>query len=466
MFDLILNDKRVECQLPTGTATIDFIRLNKKLAGTKIGCREGDCGACTVLVGELIEGKQQIEYRAMTSCISPIGNMAGKHIVTIEGLNLKDLTPIQEAFVDENGTQCGFCTPGFVVSLVGLCLSDKPKNIQNMIAAMSGNICRCTGYKSIERAAKKIIASLQGLDENNRVGWLIKNNFIPKHFADAPALLKTLKASQVKSTGSTKIIGGGTDLLVQELEKTEDSELELIFDMKDLKGIRIENDRCVIGSATTMSEMKESNVLAKAIPNIDRYMHLVSSTQIRNMATVAGNIANGSPIGDVAIMLQALGSTLHMKEMSSGKKRDVALREFFIGYKQVDLKEGELIEEISFPLLDDNSKFSFEKIGKRIHLDMATVNSAMRIQEKNGVIESASFSVGGLGATILNMQKTSSYLIGKKLDNETFKEANKIAQSEITPRSRPEYKRLLVRQQLLLHLMSFAPSTVTSEAIR
>ena len=149
--------------LPTGTVLLDYVRYDQHLKGTKIGCREGDCGACTVLVGELTDG--QLRYRSHTSCLAPIGNLQGKHVVTVEGINQQGLNPIQQAMVDESATQCGFCTPGFVMSLAGFCLSEKEPSCQNAIAAVDGNICRCTGYHnivlSVRRAAEMLEAGAE-----------------------------------------------------------------------------------------------------------------------------------------------------------------------------------------------------------------------------------------------------------------------------------------------------------------
>src|SRR6185503_17427646 len=160
MLRFILNSQDIETDLSPGSTVLDFVRYRQNLKGTKIGCREGDCGACTVLVGELIDGT--VRYRTMTSCLMPLANAAGKHIVTVEGINPTDgsLTPVQQAMVDDNGTQCGFCTVGFVMSLTGFCVDDTPKTPEMAVSAVDGNICRCTGYKSIERAVCKISAQL------------------------------------------------------------------------------------------------------------------------------------------------------------------------------------------------------------------------------------------------------------------------------------------------------------------
>src|SRR5512140_153220 len=160
MIEFILNNQDISTDLPAGLTVLDFVRYRQDLKGTKIGCREGDCGACTVLVGELVDGN--VKYRSMTSCLMPLANAAGKHIVSIEGINPADrgLTPVQQAMVDRSGTQCGFCTVGFVMSLTGFCIDDTLKTPEMAVSAVDGNICRCTGYKSIERAAMDLCGLL------------------------------------------------------------------------------------------------------------------------------------------------------------------------------------------------------------------------------------------------------------------------------------------------------------------
>ena len=162
MISFYLNDQPVHTPEPAASALLDFVRYHEHLMGTKIGCREGDCGACTVLVGELAPDGQRIQYQSMTSCLTPLGNCHGKHVVTVEGLNRAggQLTPVQQAIVDHNGAQCGFCTVGFVLSLTGHSLGETPATAASTRAAIDGNICRCTGYKSLERAAAALAATL------------------------------------------------------------------------------------------------------------------------------------------------------------------------------------------------------------------------------------------------------------------------------------------------------------------
>lgn len=464
MLQFIVNEQEIKTDLSPGTTVLDFLRNNLKLVGTKTGCREGDCGACTILVGEIKNNK--LQYQTMTACLMPLANAVGKHIVTIEGVNLEELTPIQQALVDENGTQCGFCTPGFVISLVNFCLRDNNLDYPHAIQDIAGNICRCTGYKSIERAIKIIIKKLKNLDHTNPINWLVGNKFIPKYFQEiTPKLEKIIPDKLESSNPKNYIIGGGTDSLIQDFDLvTTTTEIDSIYDNSSLKGIKLENGKCFLGSATTITDLYNSETFEKIFPKIKQYLDLIASQQIRNMATLGGNFANGSPIGDLSIMFMALDGILVIDDQ--GQKREVPLKDFFTGYKTVDKKPTELIESVYIDIPDEKTFFSFEKISKRTHLDMATVNSAMKVVLDNKIIQKASFTVGGLGPTIRFMKNTCDFLIGKEISNSTFKEANKIAQDEITPRSRPEYKRALVRQQLFLHLMTFSPSAISLEALQ
>ena len=192
MIEFILNNKYVKTEVNAGLTLLDFIRENRQLKGTKIGCREGDCGACTVLIGTINE--KELTYESITSCISPLGNVHGKHIVTIEGINLENkLNTAQKAMANNYATQCGFCTPGFIMSLTGFALNAKATNYFDGLNAISGNICRCTGYKSIEKAVKEVTNEIEERDSKDKLIWLIDNGFLPNYFANIPKKIKRIK---------------------------------------------------------------------------------------------------------------------------------------------------------------------------------------------------------------------------------------------------------------------------------
>ena len=434
---------------------LDFIRYHQHLMGTKIGCREGDCGACTVLVGEIVDDK--LVYESMTSCLLPIANANGKHIVTIEGINFPDtLNPIQLAMADEGATQCGFCTPGFVVSLAGFCLSYKS---ENAIAAVDGNICRCTGYKSIERAANRIAAITKEKQGTDSIEFVTKNKILPEYFSEIKERLNKLKSATFTIDHSPfTIVGGGTDLYVQKHEEMVYADSRYVFDHPELNSIIKEGNKCILGSSVTVSDLMASPIFNEAFPLFQQYAKLISSTPIRNMATIAGNFINASPIGDFTIFFLALDAQLIL---SDGKtKRELPLRKLYKGYKDLDKRKEEHIEQIWFELPDKDSYFNFEKVSKRTHLDIASVNTAIHLKMNGDVIKEAGLSAGGVGPVPMFLKKTSEFLIGKKVNDKIIEEIITIMQSEISPisdaRGTAAYKTLLLGQLIKSHFINIS----------
>lgn len=461
MITFILNNKIVNTESHPGTSLLDFIRYGANLPGTKIGCREGDCGACTVLEGTFDNNK--VQYKSIVSCLTPLGNAHGKHIVTIEGVNLKELNPIQQSMVDHSATQCGFCTPGFVMSFTGHSLSEEQSDKDKIIAAISGNICRCTGYKSIEKAAESISELLKVKDINDPVKWLVENSFLPEYFLTIPDKLKNIEPTKTNDSSNNQIIAGGTDLMVQMHEEMTERNINLFLQKSELKGIKKEKDAIIIGSATTANEIANSEVMQEYFPDIKSYFKLVSSEPIRNMGTIAGNFVNASPIGDLSIMFLALNANITFKESKNSRK--IPLKNFFLDYKKLDLKDGEYIESISIPIPKDQYLFHFEKVSKRTHLDIASVNSAIYIKINNNEIKECQISVGGVSAIPKILNNTSEYLIGKQITNGTIIKANEILQEEISPisdvRGSNDYKRLLARQLLFAHFIKLFPENIS-----
>jgi xanthine dehydrogenase small subunit len=508
MISFYLNDQPIHTAEPAASALLDFVRYHEHLTGTKIGCREGDCGACTVLVGELAVDSQRIAYQSMMSCLTPLGNVHGKHVVTVEGINQASgqLTPVQQAIVDHNGAQCGFCTVGFVMSLTGHSLSDKPATEQNTRAAIDGNICRCTGYKSLERAAASLATELAERPGTDRLKWLSEKQFVPSYFEEMPAQLAALRAEaapdEAPTTASSSgyaangsaastspsghfqsqnghdsshfphathpLLSGGTDLLVQRLDELRQQPVRLLFDQRGRRGVRQDGGRVVLGAATTASQLLESELMCSLLPRLPEYLKLVSSTPIRNMGTVAGNFINASPIGDLTILFLALGADITLAD-TAGASRLLPLHSLYLGYKKLAKTTEEQVTEISFPAPQAGDLFNFEKVSKRTHLDIASVNTAAWLRLKNGIISAARLSAGGVGPVPLLLAHTSEYLLGRELSAETMVGANEVMQAEISPigdvRGTAAYKRLLLRQLLFAHFLQFAPELEASSLI-
>ncbi len=467
MITFILNNKEVSAAQPSGTPLLEFIRYHKHLTGTKTGCNEGDCGACTVLIGEIKDG--EVEYRSFTSCLTPLANVQGRHVVTIEGLNAdkemiassgSQLTPVQQAMHRHSATQCGFCTPGFVVSLTGFCLGSKPATREAAVSCIDGNICRCTGYKSIEKAAADVAALLQEKPVAKKIDFLVEKKMLPAYFSNIRQKLYTLQGNlNGVGTGDLKplLVGGGTDLYVQKHEEIKDLHVRKI-NTKTNKIYKYEN-KCIIEASATVTDLLESDLIQYFFPRIEKHIKLVSSTPIRNMATIAGNFINASPIGDFTIFFLALNAQLRISDGFT--ERELPLRKFYKGYKALDKKKEEYIDTIAFELPAENTFLNFEKVSKRTNLDIASVNSAIMLFLENDTISDASVSAGGVGPVPAFLSETSLFLQHKKLEKDTIEAALQIAQTEVAPisdaRGTETYKRLLLNQLIRAHFIELFP---------
>ena len=456
--EFILNDKLVSDDINPALPLLDYIRKDKHLHGTKEVCKEGDCGACTVLVGILQES--EIKYKTVTSCIYPVGNVHGCHVVTIEGLNSKELIPQQNAFVDEGASQCGFCTPGFIVSLTGYLMNSEYYNFEDAVNAVGGNICRCTGYKSIERAIER---TLRAIDHGtkSKLDALIEGKVIPEYFAEIPEMLTNIEgALPAPVSAAARIIGGGSDLFVQ--KPGEMLETDVAFSNRlDLNIIEEKDGNLYLGGAVTFEEFLSSEIIRQCFPRLPEQLKLVASLPIRNMATLAGNLANASPIGDLTIILLALGAELILYNNSI--RRIVRLENFYLGYKTLDLHDDEVIEFIKFPIPPENAKLNFEKVSKRQYLDIASVNTAFYVEEQNGTISKARLSAGGI-APIPKLIDSAELLSGGKIEAERLDGLLESIDSEISPisdiRGSAEYKSLLLKHLIKAHFLELFPEQI------
>jgi xanthine dehydrogenase small subunit len=362
---------------------------------------------------------------------------------------------VQRAIVDEGASQCGFCTPGFVVAMTGLLLNTTRFDLDEALIALAGNLCRCTGYASIRRAIAHLLDALRDKvgDDPDRIAALTRAGVLPPHFTTVAERLAALEASPLEREAGGPLVAGGTDLYVQRLHELEPSTPRLL--LRELPpAIRTEAGCVVLSATTTAEDLKRSTVLREVVGDLAAFVDLICSEPIRLRATIGGNIVNASPIGDMTIMLLALDAELVLAR--GGVRRQMPLREFYLGYKQVDLGLGEIIESVRFPATRRSGALHFEKVSKRTYLDIASVNSAAWLRLDGDRIAEAILSAGGVAPIPMRLAATEQLLTGQRATAELARRAADLARSEVTPisdvRGSADYKRLLLGQLVLAHL--------------
>jgi len=458
----LLNQTQYVDDLNEAQALLDFLRTEQGLTGTRQACREGDCGACLVLSGQCIKGIMR--YQAVNSCLLPLGLVQGRHIVSIEGLNAEILSPVQQALVDQGAIQCGFCTSGIVIAITAFLINTDTSSMAFAIDALAGNLCRCTGYAGIQRALKQLCQSidLSQSRPETRINDLICCGVLPDYFSSIATRL-TAQSEYVRSSVKRAVmVAGGTDLFVQQAEQLMGQPLAFI---KQAERIVVEQKQCMISAMTRIETIRQSEVLHALFPHIADDFKLICSSAIRQQATLGGNLVNASPIGDLSVFFLALDAELTLR--SATHQRQIALRQFFQTYKRVDLQDGELLSEVSFYCSETPMRLSFEKVSKRRHLDIASVNSAMSLNLQGNKIQAIHISVGGVAATPLYLQKTCAFLQGGRIESAKLKQALELAQTEISPlsdiRGSAEYKCLLLSRLLIAHWLKLLPEYVSWE---
>ena len=435
----LLNKKLIELSdFDPNTTVLNYIRDHKNLRGTKEGCGSGDCGACTAVIAEL-DGKN-LKYRSINTCIMFLYSLQGKQLITVENLEKnKKLHPTQQSMVDNNGSQCGFCTPGFIMSMFAMYKNKEQTSKENIDKYLAGNLCRCTGYKPINLATKnmysygrndhfaekekEVIKKLTQIKGKNiSIEYNNKKYFITTNIAG----LKNV----IKNSNNYKLLSGGTDLALEVTKKRKDIEtLIYLGNNKDLKYIKIKNKKIIIGAATPINDTL--GILNKYYPEIAEMYLRYGSLQIRNVATIGGNLANASPIGDSAPALISLDSSI----VINGKnKKTVKLNNFFLNYKKTLLKKNEFIQEIIIPIKKEVI-FKCYKISKRFDDDISAVFMAITLKLKNTTIENILITLGGMAEIPKRAEKTEKFLKGKKLNLDNIILAQSIIIKEFTPLS-------------------------------
>ena len=393
--------------VPPATTLLDYLRKVKRLTGTKEGCAEGDCGACTVVIGELNDG--HVRYRAVNACIFLLGMLEGRSVTTVEHLRGTDgrLHPVQQALLDAHASQCGFCTPGFVMSLYALYLGDSEQRSRAgcIDDVLAGNLCRCTGYGPIVRAAQSIcdlpahdagvqegsdLVQLQAIAHRERVvlEWRGRRFYSPGSLEDFARLC----AENPEAT----IVSGATDVGVW-ITKAHRDIASFIWTgrVSELKVVRAEGALLRVGAAATWSDVEPA--LGQYFPDFGELVRRFGSVQVRNTATIGGNIANGSPIGDGAPALIALGARVVLRRETN--RRTLPLDAFFIAQGKQDRQPGEFVEAIEVPLLADPERLKCYKLSKRFDQDISAVCGAFNIDVVDGTVREARICYGGMAAT-------------------------------------------------------------------
>ncbi len=466
-----LNETLHELAVREESLALDWVRETAGLTGTKEGCREGDCGACLVLLGGRSPGGGT-EWMSVTSCTLAMGELDGRHLVTIEGLASAGLTPVMEAMLDEGASQCGFCSPGFVLALTGFLVNGEPLDAASAMAAVEGNLCRCTGYGSIRRAAARLCADFADLPAGipARLRALGERGVLPPSLAalmaEPPAPART---PSIHSGGNPEL-GGGTDYFV----RNPDPEPGLSPGFSDLDpagrsiaGTMRGGIPCLeLEAAVTVSDFFGSPAVRKAAPGIERFESDIASPPIRNRATLAGNLANASPIADMTAMLLALGASLDLE--GAGATRTIPLEEFFFSYKKTALAPGERIGRIVVPA--GPVLFNFEKSAKRARLDIATVNTALAVtMAADGTVARARWSAGGIAPVPLRLPDLEALLIGRKPSAALAREAGSLAMASGAPigdvRGSAGYRRRLMERLAWAHFIRLWPALKLDEEL-
>ncbi len=437
---LYVNGQRREIRGSAAFLSIsDYVRHDLGLMGTKVVCAEGDCGSCTVLLGRARNGL--VEYRSVCSCIHFVFQADGCHVVTVEGLgNSKSLNAVQEAMVEHHGTQCGFCTPGIVMSIHALLETSSVLTEERLRKGLVGNLCRCTGYDPIVRAGM----ALDG-QRVTRMNDLFNSSVMTKELAGGvddvvqveageklffrPSSMKEAIRFKVANPDCV-IVSGGTDFGVQVNKGARNIKTVLsMAGMTELRELSVDDSAIVAGANVTIAEVEAA--ASETLPEYASLLGRFGSPQIKNAATLGGNIANGSPIGDTMPALFALNAQVEL--FGSGGARRVNINDFYAGYKKTVATTDELIQRVVIPRLGVGEMLKLFKVSKRSDLDISTFSAAIWLKLTGALIDDVRIAYGGVAPVILRLRETEKYLIGKRLSMETFDAAGEIAASEVTP---------------------------------
>ena len=434
--EFLLNNELITInEANTNTTVLEYLRNYKNLKGTKEGCASGDCGACTAVIAEMKNNK--LKYKSINTCITLLYSLHSKQLLTVEYIESKYLHPVQQSMVDNDGAQCGFCTPGFIMSMYAMHKNKIRPTDSNINRYLSGNLCRCTGYRPIKESLKNL-KKYKNLDSDTskvfkklkkiKLKDVVLNNDGSKFYIHQN--LKSFKKDFLKSKNPSLLVGG-TDISLDITKKRRIlNEIFYLGQNKDLNYVRVRNNNIHIGAATPINDIL--GTLKKYYPAFYEMFERYGSEQIRNVASLGGNIGSASPIGDSLPVLISLDATLVLDGL---KSRKIEMSNYFVGYRQTKLRKNEFIKEIIIPLKSKNNIHKCYKISKRIDDDISSVFMAINTAIKNNTIKSIKIVCGGMAATPKIAKATEKYLKNKKITYENISKAKLIISKEFSPLS-------------------------------
>ena len=419
MIKFLLNNELVTLEKDAAEVSVQqYLRDQKALTGSKEGCAAGDCGACTVVLGEIAPSQSAIFYRSVNSCITLMAALHGKQLITVEHLSDgKTLHPVQQAMVEHHGSQCGFCTPGFVMSMFALYHSDKPADRETVNTALSGNLCRCTGYRPIIEATLDSCGNRQADKFSAREDEVLKQLKAIASEDTLPGINKVYlppsreaMAALLQEHPDARLVAGSTDLSLEYTQQLKTlPTLISTTRVKECLALTVDNDGITVGAALPLNDF--APVLHQQFPQLHELIDRFASLPIRNQATLGGNVANASPIGDMPPVLLALNAVVMIDNGSA--YREVPARDFFTGYRQTVLADKEWISAIRFSRLDAQTQMKAYKVSKRHEDDISAVCAVFTVTLDNGKVTALSSGFGGVAATPVGCEELEQRLLGK-----------------------------------------------------